>query len=364
MGTIQGLITSYDVSENKVDVSNVLNVLELPQTPLLNLIGFDNNDPVTSPRYQWWDDVLPALKISLAADYTAGAGSITVDDAKKVKIGNILKIDNSIYRVTNANTTTNVLTIVVVANDANHTNGDDVEIISDANAEGSEYQDGNYEQKVMRFNVTQIFKDHIKITGTQRSVQQYIQENVFLDEVERKMKKLKRLIERTAWLGVRVEPSDNTAPRLMGGIKYYIENDGLTASAAFSEANFNAFLRDIYNAGGVIKEAWMNPSTKANFNSLNADKLVVERGDTTAGKLIKTYLSDYGDLDIRTSPHIPEGLIFVFDSSKVKIKPLINRKMFFEELAKTGDYTKGHIVGEYTLEFANPDVAGLFTISA
>jgi len=361
MGTIKGLITSYDVSENKVDVSPVLSMLELPDTPLLNTIGISDK-AVVGTKYEWWDDVLPVLKVSLAAAYTSGGGSLTVETGagKKFKVGNVIKVEDSIYRVTNVSG--DVLTIAVIANDADHAADVDVEIIGDANPEANDYTDSPYEQKIKRYNVTQIFTEYVKFSGTQLSVKQYVNEDAFLDEVQRKLKKMRILLERSAWMGVRVDPSDNSTPRLFGGIKWFIDNDGITVSATFSEANFNAFLKSIYDSGGVTKEAWMNATTKANFNALNSDKLVVERNDTTAGRLINAYLSDYGNLELRTTPHIPPDVIVVFDTSKVTIRPLENRQAAYEQLAKTGDYIKGQIVGEYTLEFRNPDVAGVFYV--
>lgn len=362
MATIKGLVTTYNVSENKVDVSPVLSMLKLPETPLLNQIGI-SGETVDSTRYEWWDDVLPVLKTTLASAYTSGGNSITVAAGTGINFrpGDIIRIESSIYRVTAVNTDT--LTIVTVSGDANHDADVDVELIGNANAEAAEYQDSQYVQKVKRYNMTQIFTDYVKFSGTQLEVSQYVNEDVFLNEVQRKLEKLRILMERTAWLGVRVEPSDNTAPRLMGGIKWFIEQEGITSTTTFSEANFTAFLKQIFDAGGIIREAWMNPATKANFNALNEDKLVVERADSTAGRLIKTYLSDYGDVEIKTSPHIPANIIIVLDTTKVKVKPLKNRQMKYEQLAKTGDYIKGQIVGEYTLEFRNPDVAGIFTIS-
>ncbi|WP_126992250.1 SU10 major capsid protein [Thermosipho globiformans] len=361
MATITGMVTTYNVAENKYDVSPVLSKLQLPQTPLLNVIGIAN-EPVNSTRYEWWDDVLQVLKVSLAAAYTAGGGSLTVESGagKKFKVGNIVKVENSIYRVTAING--DVLSISVVAGDANHSAGVDVELIGDAQPEGQDYTDSNYEQKIKRYNVTQIFSDYVKFSGTQLAVKQWVTEDVFLDEVQRKLSKLKIFLERTAWLGIRLDPPDNSAPRMLGGIKYFIDNDGITATNSWSEANFKAFLKLIYDANGPIVEAWMNASTKEYFNSLNSDKLIVTQNERTSGRLIDAYLSQYGEIKLRTSPHIPENMIIVFDPSNVKIKPLNGRQMAYEPLAKTGDSVRGQIVGEYTLEFRNPDVAGIFYI--
>lgn len=361
MATITGMVTSYNVAENKYDVSPVLSKLELPQTPLLNLIDIAN-EPVESTRYEWWDDVLPVLKVSLATAYTAGGGSLTVESngGKRFKVGNVIKVENSIYRVTAISG--DVLTIAVVANDANHSAGVDVELIGDAQPEGQDYIDSNYEQKVKRYNVTQIFSDYVKFSGTQLSVKQWVNEDVFLEEVQRKLSKLKILLERSAWLGIRVDPSDNSTPRMLGGIRYFIDNDGITATNTWSEDNFKAFLKLIYDVNGPIVEAWMNASTKEKFNALNSDKLIVTQSERTSGRLIEAYLSQYGEIKLRTSPHIPENMIIVFDPNNVKVKPLSGRQMSYEPLAKTGDSVRGQIVGEYTLEFRNPDVAGIFYI--
>ncbi|ABR31304.1 hypothetical protein SU69_07395 [Thermosipho melanesiensis] len=361
MGTINGMVTTYDVAENKIDVSPVLSMLKLPNTPLLNAIGI-SNETVDSTRYEWWDDVLPVLKVKLAAAYTAGGGSLTVETGagKKFKVGNVIKVENSIYRVTAING--DVLSVAVVSGDADHAANVDVELIGDAQPEGQDYNDSNYEQKVKRYNVTQIFSDYVKFSGSQLAVKQYVNEDVFLNEVQRKLKKLKILLERTAWLGIRVDPNDNSGPRMMGGIKYFIDSDGITSTNTWSEDNFRAFLKLIYDNGGYITEAWMNASTKQYFNSLNSDKLIVTQDERTAGRLVDGYLSEYGQISLKTSPHIPEGMIIVVDTSNLKIKPLSGRNMAYEPLAKTGDSVKGQIVGEYTLEFRNPDGAGIFYI--
>ncbi|EKF49527.1 hypothetical protein H17ap60334_04927 [Thermosipho africanus H17ap60334] len=361
MGTITGMVTTYNVAENKIDVSPVLSMLKLPNTPLLDAIGI-SNEAVESTRYEWWDDVLPVLKVQLAAGYTAGGGSLTVESGagKKFKVGNVIKVEDSIYRITAING--DVLSIAIVANDANHSAGVDVELIGDAQVEGQDYNDSNYEQKVKRHNVTQIFSDYVKFSGSQLAVKQYVNEDVFLSEVQRKLTKLKVLLERSAWLGVRVDPNDNSVPRMMGGVKYFIDNDGITTTNTWSEDNFRAFLKLIYDNGGNIVEAWMNASTKQYFNALNSDKLIVTQDERTAGRLVDGYLSEYGQIALRTSPHIPENMIIVLDPSNLKIKPLSGRAMAYEPLAKTGDSVKGQIVGEYTLEFRNPDAAGIFYI--
>ena len=362
MAVKTGLLTTYDIAENKVDVSPVLSMLILPETPLLNKIGIAGQ-AVNSTRYEWWDDALPVFKTTLGAAYTAAAGSMTVASTDGIIAGAIIKVESSLYRVTNVNTGTKVLTISVLENDADHADGTTVEIISIAGVEAEEYTDMDYTQKVKRYNMTQIFRDYVKFSGTQLSVQQYVNEDVFADEVRRKLQRIRIWLEKAIINGVRLEPSDNTTPRLLGGIRWFIGQNGITSSAAFSEANLKAFLKQIDEAGGVVKEAWMNPSTMTNFLDLESSKIVVDKGDQTVGRKVKQYLSEYGDITLYTDSYIPANEIIVLDTSKLAVKPLKGRAAFYEELAKTGDYVKGQLIGEYTLEFRNPDAAGLFTIT-
>jgi hypothetical protein len=361
MAVKTGMIKTFDVEENKVDVSPVLAMLQLPGTPLLNKLGI-SGESVAATTYEWWDDVLPVLKTQLDGAYTSGALSADVDDASGILTNCIIRIDDTVYRVSDVST--NTLTLVLVSgSDANHDNDSEVEIMGNSSVEGADYTDNDYTQKTKRSNVTQIFRDYIKMSGTQRVVQQYIQEDIFLDEVQRKLERMRINLERTLWNGIKVSPADNTTPRLMGGVRDFISDYGYTTSAAFTESNFKAFLRSIDNKGGTINEAWMHPTILDSFLGLNSDSLIIERGDQTVGRVVKSFISNYGTVALNVSNNIPTDEILVFDSAKTKVKPLTGRSAFYEELAKTGDSVKGQIIGEYTFEFRNPDVAGCLTIT-
>lgn len=361
MAVKTGMLTSYDISENKVDVSPVLNRIQLPETPLLNAIGI-SSETVGGTTHEWWDDVRPLLSATLNAAYTAGAGSITLEDATGLRTNAILRIGTSIYRATAVDTDTEVVTVAVIANDANHDDGDTVEILGQAGLEGADYTDADYTEKVKRTNVTQIWQDYIKFSGTQLAVEQYVNEDIFAEEVAKKLSRMRIWLEKSIINGQYVSPANNTTPRLMGGIDYFISANGVTSSAAFSETNLKAFFKSVMDAGGVVSDAWMNPTMMDNFLALTADKLVYQRADNVVGRLATQYLSQYGAVNLHIAPNVPTGTIFVFSPSQIKVKALKGRAAFYEELAKTGDNVKGQIIGEYTLEFKQSAIAGKYTI--
>jgi hypothetical protein len=56
---------------------------------------------------------------------------------------------------------------------------------------------------------------------------------------------------------------------------------------------------------------------------------------------------------------LPDDMLLTLDSSRIKVVPLAGRSFRYEELAKGGDYARGQLVGEYTLELRNENAHGL-----
>ena len=366
-----GQITTYDVVENIIDFSDILNEKKMPSTPLLNKIGI-LNEPVYSTTYQWYDEAFPILNTKLTDAYnTSGDNTLTVASTVGIMVNSIIKVGNVLYRVTEVTSATKLKVIVISGQDADHANGAIVTIVSNSAIEGADYEDGHYNPLIERENYTQIFKDYVKITGTQDAVRRKVRGALLAQEIDNKMKRLRVMLERAAWLGIRSTPNIKDAPRLMGGIDWFITNNstGIIATSNLSgttpnfEANFKAFLRQIYDVRGSVNEAWMNPVTMEYFLALGEDAFLIDQYSEQAGRNVKVYVSQYGETALNMSPDIPPNVIYVVDTSNIKIRPLVNRQFQFEELAKTGDSIKGQLIGEYTLEFRNPDLAGKLTIT-
>ena len=358
-----GQITTYDVVENIIDFSDILNEKKMPSTPLLNKIGI-LNEPVYSTTYQWYDEAFPILNTAVKATYTASTanGVLEVDSTAGIMVNSIIKVGNVLYRVTEVTDATKLKVTPISGPDEDHEVDDIVTIVSNSALEGADYEDGHYTPVIERENYTQIFKDYVKITGTQDAVRRKVRGAILAQEIDNKMKRLRVMLERAAWLGIRSKPNINDAPRLMGGIDWFITNeDGIVVSPtsmADFETTFKEFLRLIYDVRGSVSEAWMNPVTMEYFLALGVDQYSEQ-----AGRNVKMYVSQYGETALNMSPDIPPNVIYVVDTTNIKIRPLVNRQFQFEELAKTGDSVKGQLIGEYTLEFRNPDLAGKLTIT-
>ena len=363
-----GQITTYDVVENIIDFSDILNEKKMPSTPLLNKIGI-LNEPVYSTTYQWYDEAFPILNTAVKTASTAN-GVLVVDSTAGILVNSILKVGDALYRVTKVTDNETLEVVPVVGNTDTSTIAVKtlVTIVSNSSLEGADYEDGHYNPLIERENYTQIFKDYVKITGTQDAVRRKVRGAILAQEIDNKMKRLRVMLERAAWLGIRTNPGNNNAPRLMGGIDWFITNENgivVTPNSGNSfdfETTFKEFLRLIYDVRGSVNEAWMNPVTMEYFLALGEDAFLIDQYSEQAGRNVKVYVSQYGETALNMSPDIPPNVIYVVDTSNIKIRPLVNRQFQFEELAKTGDSTKGQLIGEYTLEFNNPDLAGKLVI--
>lgn len=354
-----GQITSYDVVENVIDFSDILNEKKMPSTPLLNKIGI-LNEPVYSTTYQWYDEAFPILNTELAAAYTSGGGILTVESTVGILQYSILRVKNTLYRVDSIGAGNTLNVTLLSSADEDHVIGELVTIVSNSALEGADYEDGHYTPVIERENYTQIFKDYVKITGTQDAVRRKVRGALLAKEIDSKMRRLRVMLERAAWLGVPNKPTLNNSPRLMGGIGWFINEYGIvTDPVTFSEENFKAILKEIYDVRGSVNEAWMNPVTMDHFIALGEDAFLIDQYSEQAGRNVKVYVSQYGETTLNMSPDIPPNVVYIVDTSNIQIKPLVNRQFQFEELAKTGDSTKGQLIGEYTLEFKNPDLAGM-----
>ena len=67
--------------------------------------------------------------------------------------------------------------------------------------------------------------------------------------------------------------------------------------------------------------------------------------------MVDKLVSDFGDFNLVLNRHMPQNAILIVDLNEVEIATL--RPVFFQELAKTGDYTKGQIITENTIKLLN-----------
>jgi hypothetical protein len=364
MPVVTGQIDSYQVPENARDVSQAFYMINMPQTPLLNEIEIPG--VAMNTKHNWWDDVRQPISTTLGGSYTSGGGTLTVAASAGLRVGSLFQVNSTVYRVTAVNSATSIdVAVADSGSDASHGSGDKVVFLGNASPEGKEYEDSDYTQREERLNVTQIFDDFVKITGTQQSINREAASGALLSqEVTEKLERLYLSLGRAIWRNPRVSPADNATARIMGGIDFFINQYGYVPSAAaFSAANFDAFILELEQEHGTVPgEVWMNPLAMANFADLDATKVELQREDQTRGVYVNRYITKYGhELVLRQDPNALPGKLYCFQRSQIRLFPLQSRQFQVVSLSKTGDNDKRHLLGEYTCEVRNGSTMGIFT---
>ena len=138
-----------------------------------------------------------------------------------------------------------------------------------------------------------------------------------------------------------------------GGVPTTARTDG--TNRAWTEALLKEGLLNQYNAGGEVTLLMVSPAKKQETSAFAgiADIRVNANGAKPSVIIgaVDVYVSDFGNVDVVPNRFMPTDLAYLVDPSMAKKRVL--RPYFTEELAKTGDSTKMHLIEEAGLEVTN-----------
>ncbi|EEM93461.1 SU10 major capsid protein [Bacillus thuringiensis] len=350
------------VKESVTDEFLLLNPL---QTPMLNLLGFGS--PVTSVEHVWFEDEMFDQGSTLTRALTAGMKFIDVEETDAFRPKQVIRIGEELILVTKVE---GAKKLTVVRGYAEteveaHEAGSTIEVMFVEGHEGSNARDARYKPRNRVSNITQIFDETVELTGTAQAIAQYGVDNEYEKEKQKKQLELALQLEKAVINGVRYEQGNR---RMMRGIRSFIETNVINAGgAAVADEHLIEAFRQIFEKGGytvggnykIIVGATQKIAISAFDNAL----IRLSREDNGRGQVVDHYVSDFGNAEILLNNNMHAGEILVIDANRLSIRPLRTREFAHEFLGKKGDYMKGMLVGEYTLEFlqeaAHAKITGL-----
>jgi hypothetical protein len=140
-------------------------------------------------------------------------------------------------------------------------------------------------------------------------------------------------------------------------------NQGLIPTdPALAEEHVNAALRTVWEASGSKPDLIVcGGSQKRRINAFIQATQRFASGTETFKNLVSIYESDFGVCKVVMSRYVPADTVLFLDSSRVSVVPLSGRSFQFKNLAVTGDFESGELVGEYTLELRNEKGHGVLS---
>lgn len=351
------------VKESVVDEFLLLNPL---QTPMLSLVGFGQS--VSNVTHSWFEDEMFAQESIATKAAAENATSITVENAEAFRPAQVVRAGEELILV--AAVKGNELTVVrgyAGTTAAAIMDGDTIEVMFVEGTEGAKARDGRYKPRTRKENVTQIFDETVELSGTAIAVAQHAVNDEYEKEKQKKQLELALALEKAVINGVKYE---NGNVRMMRGIRSFIETNIIDAEGEGIEDDhlIEAF-RKIFEAGGMESggnfKIVVGATQKIAISKFGNAQIRLDRLDNGRGQVVDHYISDFGAAEIVLNNNMPAGEVLVIDANRISIRPLQTREFAHEYMGKEGDYMKGQIVGEYTLEMlqeaAHAKIKGLST---
>jgi hypothetical protein len=135
----------------------------------------------------------------------------------------------------------------------------------------------------------------------------------------------------------------------MGGIEYYIQTNVDSTTTQLSETPLLNSLQACFDAGGCPDRIGAGSKQKRVISAINSTNIRYVQDTNIRGQAIDYYESDFGRQMVILDRWIRASDLFIFSRDQATVATL--RPIVFEMLAKTGDSTKGQVVGEKSLWF-------------
>lgn len=209
-------------------------------------------------------------------------------------------------------------------------------------------------------NILEIFKKAVSISGTAEAMQS----TKFSEETADRLLELKINLEKKLINGLKADGSTGDFIRHMSGIIEFADDDNaVEVTGTVTEGDIKTAMRNLWNqdlSEGQVY-AFVNADLKEQVDAIYKDRYSYQHTTTSFGLLVDEIATNYGNVKFVLSKHVPADKIVFFNDSYVNAVAL--REAHFEPLAKTGDSTKGQIVGEYSLKVGSPKAVAVLTVT-
>ena len=250
---------------------------------------------------------------------------------------------------------------------------DVLHILGNAALEGGDADAVRFTSRTRRGNWTQIFTKTILVSGSDLAVRHHAVADEIDYQKQERLRELLRDLESTVINGSMpdtavFDPQGGAAQRrTMNGILAHLGTnvfepgqDGFPAGPALDEAMLNQALRTIWeNSAGNVDLIVVNGSQKRKISAFTTSMQQYAPEDAAFRQTVGVYESDFGLQRVILSRWVPADCVLLLDSSRIGVLPLSGRSFHYKPLAATGDYEKGELIGEYTLELRNEAAHGV-----
>jgi hypothetical protein len=360
MPSLLSPLTTYsDVTPQKRIITDVISLIDPSDAPMINnLGGLDGASGkfefVNKPGkvVEWLEDTLIGLTGNLSVSTSATVVSLTLSDAANFQEGDVILIDSEYMWISAQNAAASTATVTRGFNGSttvSHAASAGVTKVGQARLEGAESDDIAFSDRTTGSNFSEILQQEVKVSRTQQQITQYGISDEMAYQGNKVVPSLMRLLERIFYHSTLAASGSATVPRVMAGYQGFVTTNKVSG-ATLAQSQFETAIGSAYAMGGYGPwDAYLAPANLQkvkNFYDSSAF-LKVSRDENTVGMQIERVLTPYGEVNLVLDRWAKTTEIPLIDPKHcgwLTIYPFTQ-----EPLAKTGDYDRSEVVGEFTL---------------
>lgn len=250
---------------------------------------------------------------------------VTAADAAILTVGDVLLVNDEIVVVSSVDRGSNTIDVYErgageTTAAAHGTSAVTVQIIGNANIEGTVDVEAMVEETDLYTNYCQLIEEKIDLTKADSDQARKTGQTVATYEDEA-MTRAKRDMARTAIHGT-ARAGSKTVPAMTRGLLGWLNlSDGIKTAVggAFTQTVLDTHLNTIRQEGGKPNSIVMSVANKLVFNGFtSADEVKQDVADRTTGRIVETYLADgLGGIPVVVDLDMPDDTIAVVDTNKL-----------------------------------------------
>jgi len=357
------------------DVGDLVGIISPYETPLLDALG-DPQRAAMSTHHEWLEDTLLPNKDTVATTPGDPDADITIEVTHPAyfRVGDQLRVegDLELMLVTDVDLVNETIDVVrgyggTTAEDI--AQGDVINILGNAALEGDDADDARFTSRQRQGNWTQIFTRTLLVSGSDLAVRHHSVADELDYQKQERLRELLRDLENTVINGIApaaAQQGSDTVRRTMNGVLASLSTHvfepgegGFPAGPGLDEAMLNVALRTIWEASsGSVDLVVVNGFQKRKISSFVSTYQRYAPEESAFRNSVGVYESDFGVQQVVLSRWVPADTLLLLDSSRLGVLPLSGRSFHYKPLAATGDFEKGELIGEYTLEMRNEAAHG------
>lgn len=369
--------TTYDGSNEALDISAVLDTLDPTEVPLLTLIGRDSlRDPCVQVKHEWLEDEIRGMSssttdadlndavedsttitLATAGDYLKFRGAaVGTGPCDIVRIYSTAGMEIAPVTATADNTITVTRGYFTGSDAVDHSGYTKyIQIIGTFQPQGkTTVGTQRTTLKANKYNYTQIFEDAYVANKTQQNTKKWLRQNEQEYQFANIAKVMGVQFERTLLYGERIAPSASNGGTMQGIVGTLSTNVFDKNQAILTEPMFYDALGAMWDVGaggdnGIY--AFVNRQQHRRLGQLLDPYRQAGYSDRVFGTWVDTFRTPVGNATIVLDRHVDAGDIIIIDKSRIGFGPMTGRALGMSPIAPTSrEAQTWQWTGEYTAE--------------